>query len=266
MKKLGFTLAEVLITLTVIGVVFVLATPAIISNVGQAKIGPTLAKFNNTFSNTMELMMQRNAIEELETNRGMLNAQIELIGVNMVMVPYNLNQYTFTDALGSNSQTIFTDSTLQQQFDRLKDDILQGTSGNLGIQDLDNLARQLLTNFLGHKLSDGSEFFVVPLGTKVAISLGIYRGIVAEIIYDINGEQGPNRVGTDVFGFLLDASGVLVPAGSMAHKYIDQSGTQYITAYSEQCDLDSDNLNENFACTGQIADNNWSTKGLAAYR
>ena len=41
MKK-AFTLAEVLITLTIIGVVAALAAPALIEKTQQAKVGPTL--------------------------------------------------------------------------------------------------------------------------------------------------------------------------------------------------------------------------------
>ena len=45
----GFTLAEVLITLTIIGVVAALTAPALVNNAGFARVGPSLAKFVNTF-------------------------------------------------------------------------------------------------------------------------------------------------------------------------------------------------------------------------
>ena len=56
MKK-AFTLAEVLITLGIIGVVAALSTPALVNNTQQAKIGPTLSKFVSTFENAMESLM-----------------------------------------------------------------------------------------------------------------------------------------------------------------------------------------------------------------
>jgi prepilin-type N-terminal cleavage/methylation domain-containing protein len=58
MKKNGFTLAEVLITLGIIGVVAALTAPALVKNSGQAKIGPALAKFVNTFETGCEQMMR----------------------------------------------------------------------------------------------------------------------------------------------------------------------------------------------------------------
>ena len=39
MKKFGFTLAEVLITLDIIGVVAALTAPALVQNAGSAQIG-----------------------------------------------------------------------------------------------------------------------------------------------------------------------------------------------------------------------------------
>ena len=49
MKKHGFTLAEVLITLGIIGVVAALTAPALVQNAGSAQIGPKLAKAVSTF-------------------------------------------------------------------------------------------------------------------------------------------------------------------------------------------------------------------------
>ena len=49
MKKSGFTLAEVLITLGIIGVVAALTAPALVQNAGSAQIGPKLAKAVSTF-------------------------------------------------------------------------------------------------------------------------------------------------------------------------------------------------------------------------
>ena len=48
MLKRGFTLAEVLITIGIIGVVAALSTPAIMRNTQNAKVGPQLAKFVST--------------------------------------------------------------------------------------------------------------------------------------------------------------------------------------------------------------------------
>ena len=53
-KRKGFTLAEVLITLGIIGVVAALTTPAIIENSQNAKIGPQVAKIKTTLETAIQ--------------------------------------------------------------------------------------------------------------------------------------------------------------------------------------------------------------------
>ena len=57
MKKFGFTLAEVLITLGIIGVVAALTAPALVQNAGTAKVGPTLSKVVATIENANEQLL-----------------------------------------------------------------------------------------------------------------------------------------------------------------------------------------------------------------
>ncbi len=51
MKKFGFTLAEVLITLGIIGVVAAVTMPTLISNTKYKQVGTRLAKFHNNLEN-----------------------------------------------------------------------------------------------------------------------------------------------------------------------------------------------------------------------
>ena len=48
MKKIGFTLAEVLITFGIIGVVAAITLPGLNNNISKSKVGPALAKAVNT--------------------------------------------------------------------------------------------------------------------------------------------------------------------------------------------------------------------------
>ena len=57
-KKKGFTLAEVLITLGIIGVVAALSTPALIQHAASAKTGPSLARGISILAQGLEAYMQ----------------------------------------------------------------------------------------------------------------------------------------------------------------------------------------------------------------
>ncbi len=56
-KNKGFTLAEVLITLGIIGVIAALTTPALVQNAYRAKIGPELVNAYNTLENGVQQFM-----------------------------------------------------------------------------------------------------------------------------------------------------------------------------------------------------------------
>ena len=67
MKFKGFTLAEVLITMTIIGVVAALTTPALFHNAGTAQVGPKLAKIKSTIENANRQLMQEEEVGNLST-------------------------------------------------------------------------------------------------------------------------------------------------------------------------------------------------------
>ena len=57
MKKLGFTLAEVLITLAIVGLIAALTLPGLNSNVNNRRIGPALAKAINNLENANRMVL-----------------------------------------------------------------------------------------------------------------------------------------------------------------------------------------------------------------
>ena len=64
MKKFGFTLAEVLITLVIIGVVAALTVPSVVTNSANAQLESQIQKFYAQFSKAIELYMVDNNIEK----------------------------------------------------------------------------------------------------------------------------------------------------------------------------------------------------------
>ncbi len=65
MKKSGFTLAEVLITLGVVGVVAALTLPAVVVNYRKTQIGTSLAKAINTLETANQAIFEDKSISEL---------------------------------------------------------------------------------------------------------------------------------------------------------------------------------------------------------
>lgn len=266
-KKKGFTLAEVLITLATIGVVSALTMPTLVQNVTNQKIGPSLSKFTNTFTNAAKLMMQDQQMPYLDDNVG---ADLILMAEHIDMVPLDTSSKSYKIYNGDNSTQyevanptagIIEDMLLKDTADMAYD--LNGDK-EVNITDISFANAKGKTS--AWVLKDGSVMIAQPLIRPIDLAgKGTYKRIIAEIFVDIDGNKSTNKAGTDVFGFLLDRNGSLIPAGSLEHKFIEVKGESFITAYNSTCNSKSATLNENFACTGKIANNNWSTAGLKLY-
>lgn len=67
MKKHGFTLAEVLITMALLGVVAALTLPSLHLNIAREQVGPKLAKAINTLENANRLILQDRNVRSLQS-------------------------------------------------------------------------------------------------------------------------------------------------------------------------------------------------------
>ena len=210
-RKKGFTLAEVLITLSIIGVVAALTAPALTKNSGQAKIGPTLSKFVNTFETAVSLMMQEDSMVKLiETSSESI--PIDKLEQNMIMAPLT-EDYKYYAPDGTDEKSIAADSA--------------------------------------YVLKDGSIMGLIPSESFTELTdKGAYKGIIADVIYDINGNSGKNRAGKDVFKFVLDNSGTIIPYGSNTYKYLYPD-------FETESSADGSSMDAGLACTGKVADNAW---------
>ncbi len=266
----GFTLAEALITLGIIGVVAALSAPSLVHNAANSKIGPSLSKFRTTFEVGSNMMMAKMNLERFHKEE--LGSEIANLNKYIKMIPYSEN-YSFKDAKGNNTYT----NRSKEYYEKLLANYENSCSG-VGVifaqgQPFTNSERsdclrtkQLLDqSFAGtiFQLNNGEIMVLIPTDKYTELfDKGSYKGILAEVLIDIDGNKRENKAGKDVFAFLLDANGSLIAAGSGAHKYINQKGSKYITSFSDECNLNTESLVSNFACTGKIADNNWSTTDL----
>ena len=65
MLKRGFTLAEVLVTLTIIGVIAAITLPSLLSNTATAQIGPKLAKAVSMFEQANTALLNEYSVDIL---------------------------------------------------------------------------------------------------------------------------------------------------------------------------------------------------------
>ena len=221
MKK-GFTLAEVLVTLGIIGVVAALTIPSLNANVSAQKIGPSLAKAVNTLENANRTALVKNEATSLGSIGG---SYLEIIN------PYINGTY-----LGSQ---------------------------NIEFKDYDGYVSTQPVNVLVTK--DGIGYYHKVHSYEDTINLreayaNKYVGTCVWLAIDINGPTaGPNTHGKDIFEFLVDYSGAVIPYGGV--EYMNYSANVN-EIYWQAGDANRDKCNDNGVGSGQtcgaaIIDNGW---------
>lgn len=112
MKKRGFTLAEILVALGIIGVIAAMTMPTFTASTANAKIGPSLATAVSNFEQANAAMLQANNVEKITeaVNGGMASSY-----------PYKIEQYMKVSKKwdGSDTPVLMTKSGVTYTFDFL---------------------------------------------------------------------------------------------------------------------------------------------------
>ena len=200
MKK-GFTLAEVLITLGIIGVVAALAAPALNNSAQKAKVGPALSKFISTLENAHQHITADNEADSLTA---VTNGDIDTYLTELSKYVKGVKD----------TKTIYSFTPKPSNYDGLSD-----ADGSPSKDDMDSTTKI-------YKFADGSAMVLKHYNRDSSHSAGSYLGNVASLWFDINGfENKPNRAGKDEFRFYIDDSGAVYPDGGNIKKNIyEQAG------------------------------------------
>lgn len=165
MKNLGFTLAEVLVTLGIIGVISAMTLPTLVKNHQRQVYVTQLHKVYNELSQASEAYITgRNAINLFEAGLSSQNGVSNFVQSQMKTV--------------KNCETTFTDCFASEY---------------------KNMNGSVVTNYNAANAS----CYALPSGASICLSFPgrvvlIGRGRV-DIVVDVNGKQGPNIVGRDLF-------------------------------------------------------------------
>ena len=235
-KKVAFTLAEVLITLGIIGVVAAITIPAIVANYQKHVTVVQLKKAYTVFSQALERSVQDNGEVEYWDWQNLDTAN-QNFGEKYIL-PYLKGVSKADNAVRWKS--------------------LDGSFN-------DNWGSGIFTGGYMYSTSDGMlfKFSGLPsLNDPVNI-----RKTHLRIVIDINGRRGPNRYGRDVFMFSIfpfyeDFKGKLVPGTN------DQCGNGLIHntqsrdyLLSQGCwTCKSDHSGTGYACAALIMKDGWQIK------
>lgn len=225
-KKRGFTLAEVLITLGIVGVVAALTAPALVmssrNEANAARLSVVISNLENAFQSAIAQEGADNLYgtslwdfgggERLNATQGNRAQFVGRLGQYMILNGYKDSAGEFYDSIptcpmsttgGTNSQQCISGRT--QRF---------SGDGRMFTIETKNGAAIHMRAYRRNGLAAAKQ---------AAIARGCtYYTNAADIIIDVNGKNSPNTFGRDIFWFQLGENGVLYPVGGVDVSHVDE--------------------------------------------
>ena len=186
-RRAAFTLAEVLITLGIIGVVAAMTMPSVVTKYREKETVVKLKRFYSTFSNAVLRAQNDN---ELFYQWGITkdDAGVRLVGEKLK--PYN--NVIKDCGVAENAECSVGDENGK----------VQRLNGS------DVLADFATADYYKFRINDGSAVEILPIADCITP-----ESRCMEITIDINGYKKPNTLGKDVFYFEVYGNGKTLPYG-----------------------------------------------------
>ena len=221
MKKSGFTLAEVLITLGIIGVVAALTAPALVTSsrneANAAKLAVVVSNLENAFTTAIAQEGVQDIFHtQMWTHSGAINSNSTT--ANKRIFAGELGKYLIINGVRANSANEISN-------------YYGASGGNLNVFEMgDNgeignrvsLEENDLPNFVPIEMKNGAVVFIrtfldhIPIRRPEASAIADGSALTAnaaDIFVDVNGASAPNTFGRDIFVFYVGQNGILYPFG-----------------------------------------------------
>lgn len=208
MKK-GFTLSEVLITLSIVGVVAAIVLPSIIDKYHKMVWVNQLKQEYSMISEGFKKMMADDGVSKLsETDvfSSVLNGRC-----------------TRTARPGDSSFCTEFFNKMKKYFDITYIGYHQSNYNPTNFYGTQNIENHVVIIFKNGSMIQNYDFYQVPTYPSISEELIKSRGgrlfnVIVNLTLDVNGYRGPNKEGRDIFKFVVDDKGVLFPLGSEDYK------------------------------------------------
>ena len=229
-RRYAFTLAEVLVTLGIIGVISALTVPSLMQRNAEKQYAVRLQKFYSLMNQAIaQARLERGDINYWGLSLSGNKAEDELTDEEIAAGKLSVDK--FWDIM-SNYLKVVKRCRSDEECNEYPRASLDGTSfGNF---------KQ--TVFLADGTSIVGTTIINPRCNVVWGSTNMLENLCGEIFVDVNGKNPPNKTGVDVFIFYYGSEGV-IPAGT----YNDSRFT-----FDTYCNTSESNRLNGYGCTAWV--------------
>ena len=226
MIKKGFTMAELLITLSIIGILAALTIPALSSSTEKQQVGPALIKAISALENGNAVMIAQNDMYGIRENCGLPVGDADIAGSE-----------------GKNYETNCFERHIMPK---------------LGAVKLDKSVSYYSSNYNQQTTYNPSTSYIYQSknGAAYIFPTNNYNNHYIEVLIDTNGvEKKPNQMAKDLFKVIIDVDreGSVIPVGSK--RYAAATGGD--SWADNKCGANNTINNVQWdTCAGSITDNN----------
>lgn len=260
MKKLGFTIAEVLVTLGIIGVVSAVSLPTLITSHKNQSCAAALAVAVSNFEKGMSTLTMKQGQETLyQTDAWQAYANPTSFAGNLdgsIALTYNASKASVANYYGASNKikniagTEIAFNSIPASDTRVAFTAKNGVAYFIDFK-ADNIAAKADPNAI-------TEQTALANGVTLTDS-------IATVIIDVNGVQKPNIVGRDLFLFDLSSLGILYPAGGLDFAYKNEGTAAnknkiWRDAASSYTCNDNTKDAPGWGCTARLIEENYKPK------
>lgn len=226
----AFTLAEILVTLMIIGVIAALTIPALISNSQKQMYAEGLKKAYTNFSSVSKsIQADYNSVGKIDRT-GLFDVSTTNTTLGSEIVKYF--------KIAQNCDT--TGSTCWENYNLHYDG-----SGNTSTIKTNSYYKFVTVDGMSWAISNYSDNCTTD--SSSAITPNPLENVCFMALMDVNGYRGPNRAGRDVFVLRVTKDGSVYVAGTV----LDSS------TYSANCNTSAAVSTSHTCCAGKIQAEGW---------